>query len=479
VYREITRTLGVLALGCALSAIALLTGSAALAVGARAPAGSVLYDANVLSVSCASAGNCAAGGVYLDQFGNDYAFVASQRGGTWGDAVEVRGTDIRASGNDARVTAVSCGSAGNCGAVGTYEDAAGIGQVFVVSEKDGSWGKAAEIPGTAAVNKGRQGAWIGSVSCAPAGNCAAGGNYTTAASQPKTFVVTEKNGTWGNIAPVRGDADGTVDSVSCASAGNCTAAGIDQTGSSLGLFAVSQKNGTWGTAQAIRGADDAATLGVDSVSCGSAGNCGGAGVAHGQGFLFSQKNGTVGPARAVPGGGALGFEPEVTSVSCRSAGNCGAGGYYESRDGIEALVVSEKDGTWGQAAEVPGSAALNRGGNAEIYSVSCGSPGNCTAAGSYLTVNRHFQAFIATEKSGTWGAMAEVPGTRILNYGKDAQVNSVSCPSAGNCSAGGFYHSLRFAECHQPFVVSEMNGTWGQAEQLPGTTVQKGCQPST
>ena len=461
----------------ALAAPALLTGPAA-AAGGQPPAGSVLFEADVLSVSCASGGNCGAGGYYLDQFGNEYAFVASQRNGAWGNAAEVRGTDVRKSGSDARVTSVSCGSAGNCSAVGTYEDAAGIVQVFAVSEKNGTWGTAQEIPGTAAVNKGRQGAWIGSVSCGSAGSCAAGGSYTTAAGQARPFTVTEVNGIWGQAAQVRGlaSAGGAVGSVSCASAGNCTAAGVDEASTGDGLFAVTQHNGAWGTAQAIRGADTAPTVGITSVSCGSAGNCGGAGVARGQAFLFSQNHGVVSRARAVPGLGALGSDPYITSVSCPSAGNCAAGGYYVGA-GIQALVLSEKRGTWGKAAEVPGSAALNKGGNAEIYALSCGSPGNCTAAGAYSTVNRHFQAFIVTENNGAWGAMEEVPGTRALNYGKDAQVNSVSCASAGNCSAGGFYHSFRFAVCHQPFVVSENNGIWGKAEQLPGTTIQSRCQP--
>ena len=37
------------------------------------------------------------------------------------------------------------------------------------------WGKAEEVPGTAAINKGHHLAEITSVSCASAGNCRAGG----------------------------------------------------------------------------------------------------------------------------------------------------------------------------------------------------------------------------------------------------------------------------------------------------------------
>jgi hypothetical protein len=51
-----------------------------------------------------------------------------------------------------RLSSVSCASAGNCGAGGFYRDAAGIDQAWVVSEKNGTWGKAEEVPGTAALN---------------------------------------------------------------------------------------------------------------------------------------------------------------------------------------------------------------------------------------------------------------------------------------------------------------------------------------
>lgn len=44
------------------------------------------------------------------------------------------------------------------------------------------------------------------------------------------------------------------------------------------------------------------------------------------------------------------------------------------------IVVSEVNGTWRKAMQVPGLAELNAGGFAEITSVSCVSAGNCGAA---------------------------------------------------------------------------------------------------
>jgi hypothetical protein len=94
---------------------------------------------------------------------------------------------------------------------------------------------------------------------------------------------------------------------------------------------------------------------------------------------------------------------------------------------------------WGNAEEVPGTAALNQGGNAFITSVSCGSAGNCGAGGYYRDSSGHFQAFVVSQVNGTWHTAIEVPGTAALNQGGNAEIASVSCASAGNCGAGGYY----------------------------------------
>jgi hypothetical protein len=49
--------------------------------------------------------------------------------------------------------------------------------------------------------------------------------------------------------------------------------------------------------------------------------------------------------------------------------------------------------------------------------VSCGSSGNCAAAGSYTGEAGNIQAWLATEVNGTWGDAEEVPGTAALNAG--------------------------------------------------------------
>src|SRR5215470_10000814 len=84
---------------------------------------------------------------------------------------------------------VSCVSAGNCGAGGPYSTGS-AGQAFVVDERNGIWGSAQRVPGLAALSTGGA-AGLNSVSCAGAGNCAAGGGYQDRSSHTHVHVVSE------------------------------------------------------------------------------------------------------------------------------------------------------------------------------------------------------------------------------------------------------------------------------------------------
>ena len=358
-------------------------------------------NAEIVSVSCAAPGSCSGGGSYRDGSRRDQAFVVSETAGVWRTAVEVPGTAALNAGGLAEVTSVSCASAGNCSAGGYYADGSFHAQAFVVSETSGIWRTATEVPGTSALNAGGN-AEVTSVSCASAGNCAAGGEYRNSSGQLQAFVASEVNGIWRSAEEVPGTAAlnaggfALTASVSCASAGNCSAGGEYTDGSQTGqAFVVNETSGVWRTAM------------------------------------------------EVPGTAALNAngDAEILSVSCASPGTCSAGGTYDhsvmAYEFGQAFVVSETNGIWHTAKEVPGTAALNVGGAAETMSVSCATAGNCSAGGTYLA--RHNQAFVVDEVSGVWRTAEEVPGTAALNRGGGAQTLSVSCATARNCSAGGEY----------------------------------------
>lgn len=103
-------------------------------------------------------------------------------------------------------------------------------------------------------------------------------------------------------------------------------------------------------------------------------------------------------------------------------------------------MVNETGGIWGRAEPVPGAIALNKGWLAGLDALSCSSVGNCAAGGHYASIpgTSEQQALVVTEVNGTWGKAQEVPGTAALNVDGIANVAAVSCV-AGTCSAAGSY----------------------------------------
>ncbi len=428
-------------------------GTAALNVGGMA---------TVYSVSCTSPGDCVAGGYY----GNDAtdsnsteAFLVTQRSGTWGTALgKLPGIhDLYALSSE--ILTVSCSSAGNCAAGGDYIDYSGDDNAMLIGEHNGHWSKVFEVTGKS-FNFGGE-AQVTSVSCPSDGDCVAVGFYSTGHSnQTTTFFVSERNGRWGKVQQFPGMTRlntagyARMDAVSCGSAGNCSAGGFYTKGRLSQALVVSERNGRWGRALAVPGIA-AVNLGgaanVQSVSCASAGNCAAGGyyeaskyngtTAKWQAFAVNERHGRWGKATPLlrkPSTydntvGAL-----AQSVSCGSAGNCVAGGSYVDRSGgIEAFLASEQRGTWGKAVEVPGTAGLNKGNGAEVNSVSCASAGNCSAGGNYT--DHGSQAFVIDERGGRWGRAFEIPGMTQLNVGNYATLNSLSCTAPGQCTAGGSY----------------------------------------
>lgn len=425
-------------------------------------------EAFVLTLACGSAGNCAAGGMYRDRAGRPQAFLVTQSRGRWGKAEEVPGTALLNAGGNAGIVAVSCPLAGRCTAVGLYSDRRGRSRTFTVAERNSSWGKVAAMPGLTALSAGGD-AEPWALSCASAGDCSAVGSYTDSRGHQEVFVDSARNGRWGNATELPGLAALSTGSlveigaVSCPEPGDCSTGGGFSTGpSTIEAFVDDQRQGRWGTAKEVPGT---AALNVGGnadlgrVTCPMAGSCSAAGVyvdasGNTQAFVVAEKNGIWGRAFEVPGTAALNAAGNagIDSISCARPGDCSAGGFYRANPSdTEAFVITEKQGRWGKAMEAPGTAGLNTAGNAIVNSVSCWAPGWCSAGGDY-SAHSGQQAFVIIQQHGIWGKAQQVPGTRSLNAGGAAAIYSMSCGSPGWCSAGGFYWDR--AHHAQAFVVS-------------------------
>jgi hypothetical protein len=225
------------------------------------------------------------------------------------------------------------------------------------------------------------------------------------------------------------------------------------------------------------------------VSCapGAAGRCTAVGVsADGDGvpLVATAKAGVLGPAKQIPGTAALstgsdGVFVTADAVSCPAAGDClAAGSYFGKSNFMQVYVAGEVKGSWHRAVPVPGLAKLNTGGEAVVRSAFCASPGNCAITGLYTPGKPHnladlSQAFVASEVGGVWRAATAVPGIAKLNTGGSAVAAVISCAAPGDCALGGSYAATS-GGYELPFIDSEVNGTWGAAEAVPGRPVTRG-----
>jgi hypothetical protein len=133
-------------------------------------------------------------------------------------------------------------------------------------------------------------------------------------------------------------------------------------------------------------------------------------------------------------------------------------------------------GTWSQAAAVPGLSALSPEGVEVVTSMSCTGPGDCTAGGAYQSTDdtgpSPDQAYAVSEVHGTWGDAEAIPGTVALNTAVGATTTAVSCSSPGNCVAAGYYAYTyaKTATGIAGFVANQVNGAWQQARVVPDLT---------
>jgi hypothetical protein len=130
------------------------------------------------------------------------------------------------------------------------------------------------------------------------------------------------------------------------------------------------------------------------------------------------------PANAVAG------STYVNSISCASRGNCTAvGSYRDDANQVQGLLLTETAGHWapGVEAVLPGNATSSS--RVALWSVSCASAGNCTAVGNYGG-----RGLLLTQTAGEWAPGVEAVFPPNVNSLSD-DMYSVSCVSPGNCTA--------------------------------------------
>ena len=341
-----------------------------VARAATLPSGATGLPSGFLpALGCASAGNCSAGGAYSDASGHTQGLVLNEVRGVWTAPTKLIAPAGAASDPGLTVNSVSCGAVGNCVAAGSYDDSKNFAQSFVDTEVRGVWQRAREVLLPANAMGASQLSEVHSVSCWSAGNCSAVGSYldgTQPVGHSEGMVVNEVRGSWTRAQEVRLPPDANVNpfallnQITCI-AGHCVGVGsyVGANGTTQGLV-VNGVNATWtrGIAVALPGNANAFPVAdVSEVACVSATNCTALGTytnvtGQNEGFTVTELNGRWQGALAMvmPSDAAINphtFFYGYGGLACASVGNCSAGGQYLVGTTLyEGFFINEVSGVW-------------------------------------------------------------------------------------------------------------------------------------
>jgi hypothetical protein len=161
-----------------------------------------------------------------------------------------------------------------------------------------------------------------------------------------------------------------------------------------------------------------------------------------------------------------GKKPTLNDISCFSPANCTAVGSFANSKSIELPLAEHWDGTTWTAQTPPLPANINFG---QLINVSCPTARHCTAVGNYSQFNQA-QGLIAEQWNGRTWTVQKPP----LPAGSAFILNDVSCWAAPACIAvGTSYNSSSTA---QASIVERWNGTsWAlQADAAPAQSILSG-----
>lgn len=442
------------------------------------PAGATgLNQGYLVSLSCPDASDCATTGIYADAQGNTHALVANEVSGHWQRAVQISAPADGASSPSVTPYAISCASAGNCALVGSYLDATGNADAFTASEVNGTWHPAQRVtlPSNAATTG--QNAQLRAVVCEAPGTCSAVGTYLDAATplaHTRALHVDEVKGVWQGAQSVMLPSSTNVDplvslsNLACASAGNCAASGsyLDANNITRGLL-VTEVAGMWNAATTLvapANASPYALAQVSSLTCAKAGYCSAIGTYEtveglAEGFTLDERAGAWPRAMMMRLPVASNVNPHVFfygygGISCASVGNCATGGQYRDASGAyQGFVVNEVSGTWANATRVALPAGSSAGHNGGVVALSCASAGTCRAGAAYLDAHGDYQAILLSEVHNVWraGERVALPGG-ASSVGVDGGVYALSCSSQNRCTAVGSY--LATPSTYQGFTLT-------------------------
>jgi hypothetical protein len=156
-------------------------------------------SADVSEVTCVSTANCTALGTFTDAAGDIEGMTVTETHGVWARALTMA-MPASAAPNPHTFFygygGLSCASTGNCSAGGQYLVGTSSYEGFFINEVDGTWQTATEMAMPAGAEMAGRNGGVVAVSCRSAGNCSAGAAYLDGSSAYQALVLNEVAGHW-------------------------------------------------------------------------------------------------------------------------------------------------------------------------------------------------------------------------------------------------------------------------------------------
>jgi hypothetical protein len=385
-------------------------------------------------VSCSTSEECTAVGTRQNSGGLWVAMVQRWNGVAW----TLQATTLDET-QASELRGVSCVLESTCAAVGTFRWSAGArsvtGQPTALVEIRGET-HMAEQP-TPPVN-GATHMTLSGASCATSVACTAVGSYTNSSGAVVTLAERSNGGAWTieSTPNPNGAKESRLSGVSCASASSCSAVGFYKTGGgSPSLSFAESWNGKEWKLQTTENPLGATKVQLLGVSCSATGACAAVGTytnsASEKLSLAERLSGSEWKIQAtLPPPGAKGTE--LRRVSCTSPSECTAVGSYTNSSGTVVTVAERLTGSESKIESTPNPSGATA---AELSGISCPSASACTAVGSYTNGSGNSVSFAEGWNGKEWNLQTTQSPTGAVQ----SKNLGVSCSAGGVCTAVGWY----------------------------------------
>jgi hypothetical protein len=145
-------------------------------------------------------------------------------------------------------------------------------------------------------------------------------------------------------------------------------------------------------------------------------------------------------------------ENHLWGVTCVGASGCWAVGDYHNGTAYQPLVEQNNGSGWGMVKVQDHGVGLEH----KLYGVTCVDAANCWAVGYYSNSGGAHQTLVERNTGLGWSIVAS-ENTSVM---QDDQLRSVSCISASDCWAVGFYNNGKAGNADQTLIEHYDGSGW-------------------